>query len=229
MPDDTDSDPASETTAPDRGSPAPGCCILVAILTVFGGLVVLYTVVGIYQHRAIGTFTQETAASLELPVPSSEVVASAMGKLKAVGEAVAAGRSERVLFTAEDLNALIATLDEAKDFRGNARLERIEPGGLVVAMAQPVRKGIFQKGFRYLNGTFVLEPQLRARTIAFKVVAIRPALGEVPKPFVDSYAAIDLFKLDPERPAIKEHIPSLASVYTEDGKLVIETKTGGGN
>jgi hypothetical protein len=229
MPDETDNDPASETTPPDRGSPAPGCCILVAILTVFGGLVVLYTVVGIYQHRAIGTFTQETALSLELPAPSSEGVASAMAKLKSVGEAVAAGRSERILFTVEDLNALIATLDEAKDFRGNARIERIEPGGLVVAMAQPVRKGLFQKGFRYLNGTFVLEPQLRARTIAFKITAIRPAVGEVPKPFVDSYAAIDLFKLDPELPAIKAHIPSLASVYTEDGKLVVETKTGGGN
>jgi hypothetical protein len=227
MPDDTDTD--SEAAPPDRGSPFPGCFILIAILTVFGGLVVLYTVVGVYQHRAIGTFTQETAASLGLPAPSPEAAASAMGKLKSVGGAVAAGRSERVLFSAEDLNVLIASLDEAKDFRGNARLERIEPGGLVVAMAQPVRKGLFQKGFRYLNGTFVLEPQLRARTIAFKVVAIRPAVGEVPKPFVDSYAAIDLFKLDPELPAIKKHIPSLASVYPEDGKLVVETKTGGGN
>jgi hypothetical protein len=231
MPDDTDTDTdtPSEATPPDRGSPAPGCCILVAILTVFGGLVVLYTVVGIYQHRAIGTFTQETAASLELPAPSPGAVASAMGKLEAVGGAVAAGRSERILFSVEDLNALIATLDAAKDFRGNARIERIEPAGIVAAMAQPVRKGLFQKGFRYLNGTFVLEPQLRARTIAFKVAAIRPAVGEVPKPFVDSYAAIDLFKLDPELPAIKEHIPSLASVYTEDGKLVVETKTGGKN
>ncbi len=44
MPDDTDTD--SEAAPPDRGSPFPGCFILIAILTVFGGLVVLYTVVG---------------------------------------------------------------------------------------------------------------------------------------------------------------------------------------
>mgnify|MGYP001392230950 CR=1 FL=1 len=225
MPDDTAT--SSEATPPDRGSPFPGCLILLTILTVFGGLIVLYTVVGIYQHRTIGNFTQETAASLDLAAPSPEAVASAMGKLKSVAEAVAGGRAERILFTAEDLNALIATLEAAKDFRGNARIERIGAEGIVAAMAQPVRKGVFEKGFRYLNGTFVLEPQLRARTIAFRVAAIHPATGEIPKAFVDSYAAIDLFKLDPDLPAIQEHIPSLAAVYTEEGQLVVETKTGG--
>lgn len=227
MPDDTDT--ASESPSPDRGSPAPGCCILAAIITVFGGLVVLYTVVGIYQHRSIATFTQDVATSLEIPAPPAAAVEAAKAKLQSVSEAVAAGRAERILFTTEDLNTLIATLEEAKDFRGNTRIERIEAAGIIAEMAQPMRKGLFQKGFRYLNATFVLEPQLRARTIAFKVIAIHPATGEVPKAFVDSYSAIDLFKLDPELPAIKEHIPSLAAVYTEDGQLVVETKTGGGN
>ncbi len=217
---------SAEAPSSGRGSPAPGCCILAAIVGVFGGLVVLYTVVGFYQHRAIATFTQETAATLAVDAPSASQVEAAKAKLRQIEAAVAEGRAERILFTVEDLNALIASLDEAADFQGSARVERIGTAGIVVEMAQPVRKGLFKKGFRYLNGSFVLEPELRARTVAFKVVSIDPAVGEVPKPFVDSYASLDLFRLDPEIPALKANVSSLASVYTEEGQLVVETKVG---
>lgn len=209
-----------------RGSPLPGCLILATIVTVFGGLIVLYTVVGIYQHRSIGTFTQESAAEISIDPPSPGQIESARAKLEFVGAAVAEGRSERILFTAEDLNALIVSLEEAAKFRNNTRIEAIEPGGLVASMAQPLRKGVFEKGFRYLNGEFVLEPELRARTIAFRVVAIRPAVGEVPQAFVGSYASLDLFRLDPELPALEANVSSLAAVYVEDGHLVVETKVG---
>ncbi len=220
------SDPVeSSPSAPgERGSPAPGCCILAAIVGVFGGLVALYTVVGVYQHRAIGAFTQESPAAVEIATPSPAQAEEAMAKLRLVGEAVAAGRAERVLFTAGDLNALIASLDAAEGFRGNTRIEAVTAEGLVAAMAQPLRKGVFKKGFRYLNADFVLQPELRARTVAFKVVAIRPAVGEVPGPFVQSYTSLDLFRLDPELPALKANVGNLAAVYTEEGQLVVETK-----
>ncbi len=223
------SDPIESSTgapSPERGSPAPGCCILAAIVGVFGGLVVLYSVVGTYQHRTIPGFTQETAAAFSIPVPSATQAEAAKAKLRQIEAAVAEGRSERVLFTIGDLNALIASLDEAADFRGNARVERITVEGLSVEMAQPIRRGVFKKGFRYLNGTFVFQPELRARTIAFKLLSIRPTVGEAPKPFVDSYASLDLFRLDPEIPALKANVSSLAAVYTEEGQLVVETKAG---
>lgn len=211
---------------PDRGSPVPGCLILAAIVTVFGGLIVLYLVVGTYQYRKIGTFAQDTPAELAIPAPAQAQVESAMDKLKAIEAAVAAKQAERILFTAEDLNVLIATLPVAEGFRGNTRIKSIGPGGIVAEMAQPMRKGPFQKGFRYLNASFILQPELRARTIAFKVIGIDPVVGEVPKPFVDSYASLDLFKLDPENPAMKAHVTSLTAVYTEDGQLVVETGLG---
>lgn len=217
---------SAEPSLPGRGSPAPGCIILAAIVLVFGGLIVLYAVVGTYQHRAIATFTEESAASLDIAAPPAPETEAAKAKLASVGAAVAESRAERVLFTAGDLNALLATLDEAADFRGTARIERISAEGLVVEMSLPVRKGVFQKGFRYLNGVFVLQPELRARTIAFRVVSIAPAAGEIPQAFVDGYASLDLFRLDPELPALKATVPSLASVYTEDGQLVVETKVG---
>jgi len=207
----------------DRGSPIPGCLILGAIIGVFGGLVVLYTVVGLYQNRVIGDFTQNTAAVIQSVEPSTGQVEAVKAKLGFIATAVKENRAERVIFTAEDLNVLIATLEVARDFRGNTFVENIGPDGIIAAMSQPLRKGIFSKGFRYLNATFVLEPEVRARTIAFKVRDIRPAKGVVPQGFIDNYSVIDFFRLDPENEAIKAHIQSLGAIYAEDGKLVVET------
>lgn len=214
---------SGEPVRGDRGSPIPGCLILGSIVGVFGGLVVLYTVVGLYQNRVIGDFTQDTAAVIQSVEPSGDQVAAVTAKLGLVAAAVKENRAERVLFSAEDLNILIATLDVAKDFRGNTFVESIGPDGIIAAMAQPLRKGIFSKEFRYLNATFVLEPEVRARTIAFKVWDIRPAEGSVPQGFIDNYSVIDFFRLDPENEAIKAHIQSLGAIYAEDGQLVVET------
>lgn len=210
----------------NRGSPLPGCIILTAILTIFGGLIILYSVVGYLQNRTIGTFTEEKAAELSIPQPDAATVAASKAKLEAVAAAVTAGRSERILFTATDLNVLIATLDAAKDFRGNTRIKAIDEGGIHAEMAQPLRKGIFEKGVRFLNGTFTLQPELRARTVAFKVVAIDPDTGEIPPGFVKNYQVLDLFKLDPKNPDIEANVPGLDAVYTEAGNLVVETKVG---
>ena len=221
---------ADEETIPEgpargeRGSPTPGCCILGAIIAVFGGLVILYTAVGIYQNRTIGGFTQDKAAAITVLAPTPDQVASVKARLGLIETAVKENRAERVLFTAEDLNVIIATFDLAKDFRGNTSIERIGAEGLVAAMAQPMRKGIFDGGVRYLNATFVLEPEVRARTIAFKVRDIRPAIGSVPQGFIDSYSVIDFFKLNPENPVIKANIGSLEAIYGEEGQLVVETK-----
>ncbi len=213
-----------ESPAALRGSPVPGCMILGAIVFVFGGLIILYTVVGSYQNRVIGEFTQDTAAELPVPAPTPAEVGAVNAKLALIASAVKENRAERVLFTAADLNLIIASFEVAKDFRGNTSVVSIGPEGIVAAMAQPMRKGIIKKGVRYLNATFVLEPEVRVRTIAFKVRDIRPATGEVPPGFVDNYTALDFFKLDPESPVMKAHIQSLGAVYGEEGQLVVETK-----
>ena len=207
-----------------RGSPIPGCLILGAIVFVFGGLIILYTVVGTYQNHTIGTFTQDTPAALPVVEPTAAGIESVRVKLALIASAVKENRAERILFTADDLNLIIATFEVAKDFRGNTSVERIGPEGIVAAMAQPMRKGIFDKGLRYLNATFILEPEVRARTIALIVKDIRLAAGELPAGFIDNYTALDFFKLYPENPAIKAHIGSLGAVYGEAGQLVVETK-----
>lgn len=216
---------ASADQSDRRGSPAPGCCILTTIIGVFGGLIALYIGIGIVQLRAFGGFTQDAPVAVDIAFPDQTPIAKAQAKLQQIADAVKTGKAERVLFTTVDLNALISSLDEAKGFRGNTRIEEITEDGLTVRMSQAMRKGPFQKGYRYLNGNFTLQPELRARTIAFKVIDIHPDVGELPSNFITGYAALDLFRLDPEIPALQANVPSLAAVYTEKSQLVVETKT----
>lgn len=207
-----------------KSSPYPGCVILCTIVLVFGGLIVLYTTVGNYQKKEIATFTQEEPAQIKTLEPSPAEVAAAKAKLASVQTAVEEGKAGRILFSANDLNLLIAGLDELEDFRGQTYIERISPQGIVAMMAQPMRKGFIKKDIHYLNATFVLKPELRARTVAFKVIDIRPVVGEIPKQFIDSYAVLDFFRLDPELEAISGNIKAIAAIYTEGASLVVETQ-----
>jgi len=207
-----------------RGSPAPGCIILATIVIIFGGLIVLYTFVGNYQKKEISGFTEEIAAEVPELKPTAAQSEAAMVKLRSIEIAATDQKVERVLFTAEDLNVLIATLDATKDFGGQTYIESITAEGIVAKMAQPIRKGIIEKGYRFLNGEFVFKPEVRARTIAFKIIAIRPAVGAVPQNFVESYATLDFFRLDPDNEAIAKNINSIENVYTEDGHVVVETR-----
>ena len=206
-----------------RSSPGCGCIILISIIVVFGGLIVLYTFVGLYQTRKIDDFTQDAPMKILVDQPDEAAVSTALAKLKRIEEAVEEKEVIRVLFSPSDLNTLIATQEMLEDFRGQTYITRISPQGIVADMAQPMRKGIIDSGSRYLNATFVLLPEVRARTVAFKVVDIRAVEGEVPSEFISNYSLLDFFRLDPENEQIQKHIGYIASVYTEGDGLVVET------
>lgn len=215
----TDSPPG-----PPESSPLPGCIILCTILLVFGGLIVLYTVVGSYQNRTLDEFTLSEPVILPVLTPSEEDRERTLETFRAIGKAIEEERVERFFVTAKDLNVLIATNEDLADFRGQTVIDRISDQGIVARMVQPMRKGVFRKGSRYLDATFVLQPEIRARTIAFEVMDIRSEKGSVPEGFIQNYRALDFFKLDPEWEIMKSSVQSLAAVYGEGGKLVIETR-----
>lgn len=209
---------------PRGGTGLPGCIILFAILAVFGGLIVLYSFVGMKQHREIGKFTEDTPAELAIPEPSKEAVDAVEQKLFTLKAAASQNKAERILFTADDLNTLIATKEMAADFRGNTRIKQITPQGLAVEMSQPMRKSPLSRGYRYINAIFLFQPELRARTIAFKVMDILPEEGTLPQQFVSNYSSLDFFRLDPNNEVIKAYIPAISRIYVEGDQLVIETK-----
>ena len=222
------SEPPASAPEPPRSSPFPGCLILATIVIVFGGLIVLYTVVGAFQNRALDGLTEERATPVPVLEPSPAEVVETMARVEAIGEAIEAGEAERILLTATDLNVLIATSEDLADFREQTWIERVSPQGIVARMVQPVRDGVLRRGVRYLHADFVLQPELRARTVAFKVMDIRPEKGDAPEGFVRNYQALDFFRLDPEWEVMREAVSSLGAVYTEGDRVVVETTVSAG-
>ena len=219
------SESSGVSPAEDRGAPVSGCLILGMIITVFGGLVILYTVVHFVQKKYFAGFTSDQPAVISVVEPTEAQRKQLNEKLFAIKAATSQGKRERILLTADDLNVLIATADLLKDFRGTTRFESISPRGIATRMSQPVRKMPFSPSRQYLNATFLFQPELRRRTVALRVRDIVSDVGTVPDGFVKNYDAIGFFRLDPESPYIKPYIPKLSRIYTEEGHVVIETGT----
>ncbi|MDF1812127.1 MAG: hypothetical protein P1V20_07930 [Verrucomicrobiales bacterium] len=210
-------------SSPEGASAAPGCFILGAIITVFGGLIVLYIVVFFIQTKAIADFTEDSPAEIALFSPEDSQVAQLREKLALVKSATGGGRRERVLFSKDDLNTLIATASDLEDFRGTTRVERISDRGIEARMTRPMNRAPLTSMQRHLNAVFTLQPELRRRTVAFRVKNISPSRGTIPEQFIKVTDTMNLFQLDPENPNIKPYIPRLSRIYTEAGNLVVET------
>lgn len=204
-------------------SATPGCFILGAIVTVFGGLIILYITVFVIQSRSIATFTGDEPSEIKIYQPNAGDIEQLRKKLNTIQSATEGERMERILLTADDLNTLIATTDILEDFRGTTFISGITDQGIKTRMAQPMRKMPLSRDQRYLNATFILQPELRRRTIAFRVKEIISDRGTVPAQFVKSYDAIGFFRIDPENEIIEKTVPRLSRVYTENGHAVIET------
>jgi hypothetical protein len=214
----------TEGQAPQGGSSAaPGCFILGAIITVFGGLIILYTVIFFVQNKAISGFTENEPARVNVLEPSEAQVAQLKEKLFAIKAATSQDKEERIVFSKDDLNTLIATSDILEDFRGTTYIQNISARGIETHMTQPMRKMPFSRAQRHLNAKFIFRPELRRRTIAMRVIDIIPEKGSIPEQFIENYDTIGFFKLDPKSPYIEPYIPKLSRVYTEVGKVVIET------
>lgn len=227
MPDEADPNAISEKQKHRENSSAiPGCAILATIVTVFGGLVILYVSVGYYQTKKIAGFTDEEAMEVAVFEPSEEQIAHARQQVAAVKNATQNDAIELIKFSAVDLNSLIAAEPKVKDFRGNTQVTKVGDGMIEAEMSLPMRQTGFGKPPRYLNGTFVFKPEVRARTIAFKLLDIRQEGRdtEIPRPFIESFSAIDFFRLDPDDEDFEPVFRRLKRVLIEDDLILVQTK-----
>ncbi len=206
-----------------RSSPLSGCIILIVTIVVFGGLIVLYTTVGLWMNRQIEAFTSENP--IELPIPSTTPAQTdaVMAKLKELQTAAEANEIARVLFTVEDLNALFATLPLLEDYKGKASIQSITTDGIFVEMTQQMR-ALMPGQRRYLNATFLFKPEASRKTVIFAVRDIAVPGKEVPAEFVNSYSSQDLFRLDVRHEVMGPVLKKIDRAYTEEGVLVIETR-----
>ena len=213
--------------ANSKSSPAAGCIILATIVLVFGGLIVHYTMKGLWMNKEIDKFTVPAPEPTPVATPSPEEIADARKKLDAIRDAALNNATERIILTADDLNTLIASQDILADFRGTAFVEKISEQGITTRVSQAF--GSFRRdSFRYLNGEIDYWPALRKKTIVFQIRDLRVPDKEVPRKFIESYSSQDFFKLDPNHPAMGPVMRELERVYLEDGQVVVETLTDTG-
>lgn len=226
MSDPSDSSPENPSSTPASGaggsSPLPGCIILITVIVVFGALGTWFVFAFRAQSEAIATFTIEAAVETPRFEPTAAQVEVAGTKLEKLEAAAGAGEMVRLLFTAEDLNTLIATRDLLADFRGQTYVRSISNEGIEAEMTQPIRTGFLSKGTRYLHGTFWLKPGIAGGTVVFAVADIEVPGREVPQGFVTNYPAF--MKIDPKLAPFDRVLPKLGKVYVEGAAVVVETK-----
>ncbi len=222
---DSDTPPLPDNDAATGGptsSPLPGCVILITVCVVFGILATLFTVVFFKQSRLIDGFTELESRAVPQMEPTPEQVQTANRKLNEVYMATLTNEMDRILFSTDDLNALIATRELLADFRGQTYIRSISEEGIEAEMTQPLRSGFLRQGIRYLNGTFRLKPELTGKTIQFKVVDVDVPGKEVPEGFVTSYPSF--MKIDPKLEPFDQILPKLGNVYIEGDHVVVETR-----
>lgn len=208
--------------APPSSSPLPGCLILITTLVVFGSLATWFTVVFVKQSRAIAGFTAEQASPVPLPDATPGQIAETRRKLDDLLLAAVRNEMDRILFSAEDLNAMIASQELLADFRGQTHIRSISEAGIEAEMTQPLRSGFLRQGTRHLNGVFRVKPELAGGTVLFRVVGIEVPGREVPEGFVQSYPAF--MKLDPKLEPLDQVLPKLDRIYLEGDHIVVETR-----
>ncbi len=206
----------------DGASPIPGCIIVVVTLSVFGGLTLLYLGVGYWMNREIDAVTDPAPVQLAVPQASPEQVQSVYDKLTQIKQATDAGKMVRISFSADDLNALLASEPLLADLKGKALVETIDSTGIQTQVNQQIRNLPFRPQ-RYLNATIAFVPVVLKDSVVFEIHAIQVPGKEVPQGFVEGYSKQDFFKLDSENPLLEPVLKQLRRSYLEDGHVIVET------
>ena len=202
-----------------------GCFFWGCLITGICGLtvVVILGVLAVKVRNAVTSLTDSEAK----PVPVAEVSAGVAGEVRARAEAMVKALEQKTAgdfrFTAQDLNALIATVPEARELRGKA-LFTMEGDCLSVQASLPLEKIPGMSG-RYLNDAkLVLELSctdgklvVHAREITVKGKPLPPSL-RTPLQRVN---LAEQFYSDPKAAAV---LKQLEALEVRDGQLGVRTR-----
>lgn len=207
----------------------PGCVIVAVTVLVFGGLALLYLGVGYWMNREIDAVTDPEPVELAVPQATPGQVESVYNKLHQLKQATEDGKMARVSFSADDLNALIASEALLADLKGKALVKKIDSTGIQTQVSQQIRNLPFRPQ-RFLNATIAFFPVVLENSLVFEIHAIEVPGKVVPHGFVEGYSKQDFFKLDAKNPTLEPVLKQLRRSYLENGHIIVETgrETGGG-
>ena len=166
-------------------SPAPGCLIGIAALTVFVLLAVWTVYTGYTQNKKIARFTQPTPADLQVTYRDPDTVLALRNRVRAFGNDLAQGSHPTMELTVADLNDLIRHEKRLLDLREMIAFTEVGKA-LEARIALPMQT-LFQGGrLRYLNGTVSFLPLVEEGQPMLKIVRIHPDKGgQVPEGFLN--------------------------------------------
>ncbi len=201
-----------------------GCCFYILVI---GGLllaiILIATIAGVTAARKmLNEYTELHPVQLPALQMSKSEIEALQERVAAFQQGIRQHRPTAPLaLTADDLNALIATMPAGEPFRGKIYF-RIEGNRLKGDLSLPMASlglGIF-KG-RYLNGTAIFQLELRDGHLQFSPQSLLVKGKMPPKPYMDMIRRENLAQKLNADPRVSMGLDQLQSIHVENGKLVL--------
>lgn len=209
----------AQTAGNDTPPPEPswgGCLVPAVVLTVFfcAGIWALTT--GYRQSKELAKFVDDKPLEFAPIQPSQDQLAHVKAATEQIRRAATDGTAAEVPLTVEDLNTLIATAPVLDAYRATARVRSITSRGMAAEMSQELR------GKRFLNGTYSFTPA-RSQTNTWQLILddiVVPG-REVPRPFIEAYRNLHMFRFDAALPELQAALKRIEEIRLEEGRLII--------
>ena len=216
----------AKPSARTAGKPAPkwrGCLLAAGVAALC--LVLLAGIVAGVLFWKFRALRDEFADTQVQSVPIAETNAEAARRLTRTFEqmqrAVQEGRSERFVFTDQQLNQMVATVPAVQEGRGKVHFA-IAGEHLKIQAGLPLEQVPGFQG-RYLNGEFTVD--LRMENGALRLYVLDAAVRGKPLPpvIMERLRGIDLAAQVQQDPEVRRQLAGIKTLRIENGKLLLET------
>lgn len=210
--------------AVEHESKTRGCLIWLAAIL---GLILLMTAIGVglVLHKARqlrNEYTDTTPLQVPVVTPSPQRARELAREYDTMKGAIKEGKQETFVLSADDLNQMLAAVDDADPLRGRV-LFAIEDDRLKATASVPLDMIPGFQG-RFLNGNFDLD--LRCENGVLEIYAHQVTVNGKPFPpaLMSQLRSRNLAQELYKNPEAVDKLKNIESLKIENGKLVFTTK-----
>lgn len=209
----------SDTEATGKPTPFAGCTIFIVIIAI----ITFCAIFSWKQYReykaAIISISQLEKTTLPVTSFTNASAQPLIQKIAHFEKQVKAGEKTTIRFSADELNLAIAYYPKLQPFRGEMYISKITSKGIVAQIAYQVRAGF--DGFRYLNGTMTMQPQIAMGSIFPVVSNISAATGNPVPPKMSREFPTLMFSEYRNDKTLAEVFHKLSTVTLEGNQMII--------
>lgn len=216
--------PRGPFTEPAPQKKPKGCLFwgcLSAVLVCLLGLGVFGIGAWTVRKRVLG-FTETQAAHIPVAQVKPAQARTLQAKARAFDSALKRGRAGTYRFTADDLNALVATAPDLETLRGKAFVT-IDGKRLIADTSIPLDQVPGLHG-RYINGKVELDVRVRNGRLEVYPLGITVKGKPVPPQLMAAFKTRNLAEQAQADPNFQKALAHIDSLKIENGAVVIRTK-----